>query len=333
MKKILLSYLVLTIACLFWNAADVQASVFIEPGSSVIVVETDGEVSDAVASKGRVIVDVAEEGLARLIFIAPVDIPSQPVEVTYLLDGEQQSSSYRVTPGASLFGSDQTYDASLKALFILFILAIVVESGLQLVFRWRPYIQTFNTSGANALVAFGFSWFFVSFFQLDIASRLVNAYLGVSGGFDNSTVGYALTAMIIAGGSAGVNRVFRAFGVRPLGPPASVVGPKDDTIAWISATITRENSVGPIAILYGAPGKEAVVGTIPGTGNRSRLASLFLRNPNRFPESGGYRIRVTDEPQVIRFSALDADGRAIEVPEWGPHAIGPRAIIDVARKV
>lgn len=332
MKKFLLNSIVLTLAYLFWSAGEVQASIIVEAGSSVIVVETDSEVSDAVASKGRVIVDVAEEGSTRLIFIAPADIPSQPVEVTYLLEGEQQSSSYRVTPGASLFGSDQTYDASLKALFVLFILAIVVESGLQLVFRWRPYIQTFNTSGANAVIAFGFSWFFVSFFELDIASRLVNAYLGVSGGFENSTVGYALTAMIIAGGSAGVNRVFRAFGVRPLGPPASIVGPKDDSIAWISATITRENSVGPIAVLYGALGKEAVVGTIPGSGNRGRLASFFLRNPNRFPESGGYQVKVTDEPQVIKFSALDADGRVLDVPEWGPHAIGSRAIIDVVRK-
>lgn len=309
------------------------AATIIEPGKSIVVVETDGDVTNVVTPKGSAIVNKAEDGLTRIIFVAPTDIPRELITLSYQLDGEPISKTFRVVDGASVFGSDETYDASLKALFILFILAIVVESGLQLVFRWRPYLRFFNTSGTNALIAFAFSWFFVVFFELDIASRLVNAYLGVSSGFDNSTVGYILTAMIIAGGSAGVHRVFRAFGIRPLGPPSDVAGPTDETTAWISVTISRDKAVGPITVLYGEPGQEAVVGTVNGTSDRSWLSNLFLRNLGRFPQSGGYRVNATTDQRVIKIIAHDENENQIDVSGWGPFSIGPRAIIDVVRKV
>ncbi|MGB3315236.1 MAG: hypothetical protein WBB85_12550 [Albidovulum sp.] len=324
---------VLAFVTFFWMLGSAFAATILEPSNSVVVVETVGEIANVTASKGTAVVNMDEDGVTRLIFIAPNDIPQELVELSYQLDGEDQNTTFRIIDGASVFGSNQTYDASLKALFILFVLAIVVESGLQLLFRWRPYLRTFNTSGTNALIAFAFSWFFVAFFELDIASRLVNAYLGISNGFDNSTVGYILTAMIIAGGSAGVNRVFRAFGIRPLGPPAEVAGPKDDTTAWISVTIARNEAVGPITVLYGEPGQEAVVGTVNGTSDRGWFSSLFLRNKGRFPESGGYSVNATTDQRAIRVFAQDKEGKPIPVLVWGPFAIGPRAIIDVVRKV
>jgi len=317
---------------LLFGTPDTYAQTLVEPETSTIVVTSTEEITQVTATKGTAFVNKDSDERNVLVFIAPSDIPKDSVKVTYKVGNEKEETvSYVVQSGASTFGSNEVYNASFKALFTLFILAVVIESGLQLIFRWRPYLRTFNTSGVNALIAFAFSWFFVGYFQLDIATRLVNAYLGAQSGYANSPVGYALTAMIIAGGSAGVNRVFRAFGIRPIGPPAEVIGPRHDDTAWISVSVKREMARGTISILYGKENQEAVIGTISGEYKDNPFRNMFLRNKGRFPQSGGYRVAVTDDAQVIKVLATDDRGQEIVVPIWGPHPIGPRAIIDVSR--
>ncbi len=331
--QISLRCLATALMLLFLSVTAGHAQTLVEPGSVVIVARSNSEITNVDTPKGEVVVSSAEDGTYRLIFVAPEDIPADPVEVTYEINGESETRLYTVLAGSAVFGSDQVYDAALKALFILFILAVVVESGLQLVFRWRPYLVVFNTAGANALIAFAFSWFFVGFFQLDIASRLVNAYLGNASGFANSTVGYVLTAMIIAGGSAGVNRLFRSFGIRPIAPPEEVSGPEDQTTAWISVSVERLKAKGDVTVLYGKPGEEAVIGTINGSSGQSWLKSMLFRDRGRFPQCGGYRVDTSDQPRTIKIVAQDAQDKQIRVADWGPFPIGPRAIIDVMRQV
>ncbi len=315
-----------------FGASAAHAQKLIEPETSTIVITSAEEITEVTSTKGTVLVNKDGDGRNVLVFIAPSDIPKEAVKVTYKVGNEEkETASYSVQSAASTFGSSMVYEASFKALFTLFILAVVIESGLQLIFRWRPYLSTFNTAGVNALIAFAFSWFFVGYFQLDIATRLVNAYLGAQSSYANTPIGYALTALIIAGGSAGVNRVFRAFGIRPIGPPAEIVGPRHDDTAWISVSIKRERAKGTISVLYGKENHEAVIGTISGKYSDNVLRNLFLRNKGRFPQSGGYRVAVTDEAQVIKVLAKDENNNDIPIPMWGPHPIGSRAIIDVER--
>jgi len=312
-----------------------RAATLVEPGKPVIVETTDKTITEQKARFGTLsLVQGKPTGSSSLIYLAPETGSGLSDTVTYKLDSVEQTVEIEVRSGAQTFGSDELYETSFKALFVLFILAVLVESGLQLIFRWRPYLRVFDTSAVNALIALAFSWFFVGWFKLDIATKLVNAYAAPDHVYANSTVGYLLTAMIIAGGSAGVNNIFKAFGIRPIGPPADIAGPKDDKIAWISVTLHRDKAVGSVDVLFGEPGKEAVIGTIPGSGSNHPLARLFFRNKGRFPQSGGYTVDASaDTPKSVKLNAKDAGGKDIAYKEWGPYPIGPRAIIDVERTV
>ena len=98
---------------------------------------------------------------------------------------------------------------------MLFILAVLVENGLALIFRWRPFLDYFDSRTVNALFASGFSLFFVYLFNLDVSTTLVNTYSGTN--HPVNWPGLVLTGLIIAGGSAGINRIFQALGFRPVG--------------------------------------------------------------------------------------------------------------------
>jgi hypothetical protein len=288
-------------------------------------------VTDQTANLGELHLLEKVDGENRsLIYLTPIGATSFNDTITYKVGGVEKTVEIEGRFGAQPFGSTELYTTSFKAIFVLFILAVVVESGLQLIFRWRPYLRLFDTAAVNALVALAFSWFFVGWFDLDIATKLVNAYSAPTNSYDNSLVGLMLTAMIIAGGSAGVNRVFRAFGFRPVGPPAEIAGPRDDTHAWISVALHRDKAVGVVHVLFGEAGKEAVIGTIPGSSSNHLVIRLFCRNKGRFPQSGGHTVDVGDN-RVLKLVAKDEAGNVISHDQWGPFNIGPRAIIDIER--
>jgi hypothetical protein len=73
---------------------------------------------------------------------------------------------------------------------------------------------TISTRAVYALVAFAFSLLFVWLFELDIVTSLINTYSGSK--HPVNWPGVLLTTLIIAGGSAGVNRIFQALGFRSL---------------------------------------------------------------------------------------------------------------------
>ena len=300
-----------------------------EPGKSETLVDwTIDSITEEKAIHGQVNVIKNADGVRQtLVYLSHPELSNFNDTVTYKLGGEERTLTVFVAGGAKTFGSEEVYEKAFQTLFILFMLAVVVESGLQLVFRWRPYLRSFNTAGVNALVAFTFSFILVRFFQLDITTQLVNAYTKPEQAFGNSFIGYVLTAMIIAGGSAGVNRVFRAFGFRPIGPPAEIAGPRDNTIAWISVALERDNAIGTVDVLFGDSGKPAVIGSISGNRPQSWLSRLFFRDFGRFPQSGGFTVAVKDD-QVIKLVGRNANGDPIEAT-WGPFHVGPRAIIDV----
>lgn len=305
------------------------AAQLVEPGTSVVIETTSEAIANPAAKLGKLVVIENADGDKRsLVYVAPGGISGFKDNITYTLGAEEKTLEIEGRAGARTFGSTELYEASFKAIFVLFILAVVVESGLQLIFRWRPYLRTFNTASVNTIVALAFSLFFVSLFDLDIVTKLVNAYTAPANTHANSPVGLFLTAMIIAGGSAGVNRLFRAFGFRPITPPAEIAGPRDETQAWVSVTLRRDKAVGAVDVLFGEAGKEAVIGTISGTSSKNPAKNLFFRDNGRFPRSGGYTVTVA-ENCALKLVGKDETGKVLPSRPWGPYDIGPRAIIDV----
>jgi hypothetical protein len=84
--------------------------------------------------------------------------------------------------------------------------------------------------------------------------------------------GSILTAMIIAGGSAGVNRIFQSFGFRPTSAQEAPPPPHlADDQAWVSVTLLRDHAVGSADVLI----KDAVAGTISGISSKRRFLRYF----------------------------------------------------------
>jgi hypothetical protein len=207
---------------------------------------------------------------------------------------------------------------------------VLVENGLALLFRWRPYLAYFDARATNALVAFAIAFSFVRFFELDIVTTLVHAYRPDVENTGMSWVGSALTAAIIAGGSTAVNRVFQQLGFRPTGSEPPPVPRPPRTEAWISVALVRKKAVGPVFVSIQAPGEApAFAGTIDGPGRRlsSWLRRTFTRNRSRYPQSGGHSVRL-DVPLEIAVSGVDSDGNPLR-QAWGPHAVAAGALLDL----
>jgi hypothetical protein len=261
-----------------------------------------------------------------LVYIAP---PSGREGDSATVGGTAKQAVVTIRQPAPTLTDPRFYEASFKAIFVLFILAILVESGLALLFRWRPYIDNFDRRTVNPIVAFVFSFLFVEAFNLDVTQSLVNVYSGTH--YPSGTAGSILTALIIAGGSAGVRRILEAFGFRaPLAAEEAAPTPPDQQ-AWIAVSVDREQSVGPIDVHIGKPGEVALAGTITGTAHRTGFLRYILRDRARFPTTGGYRVEPGE--YEVRVIGRDANGREIPEPAWGPAKIANRAIVDLNFKI
>jgi hypothetical protein len=139
-----------------------------------------------------------------------------------------------------------------------------------------------------------------------------------------------LTAMVIAGGSAGVNRLFQQLGFRPVGPGTPPPPSLDETQAWVAVSILRDKAVGSVDVQLNSE----VAGTISGSSPKGRFLRYFVRDKGRHPQTGGRTVKAGETYEIV-VVGYDAAGNAVtpQPPKWGPHKIAPRAIVDVEFKV
>lgn len=161
----------------------------------------------------------------------------------------------------------------------------------------------------NALVAFLFSYLLVYLFNLNIANELIGIYTGSSKSptFLEDLPGALLTAMIIAGGSAAVNRIFQSFGFRPTSAQEQPKKPEpNQREAWIAVTLrVRRRRIGSFVISY-------------------EIKAAFRKLPDTLVPGADYEIAV---------QGYDGEGNKLGLAKCGPFAIVPRAIIDIELKV
>jgi hypothetical protein len=330
-----LAWLLLT----FGGPVLAQEKVEVAPGGIVVLRQVQGSVTDATSDRGGILA-IAETRTApkqsTLIYLPPANARDVDDTVQYKLDGAPQTPiQVSVRPRSPTLDSPRLYDASFKAIFVLLVLAVLVESGLALLFRWRPFLDYFDSRSMNALVAFIFALILVRVFNLDITSQLISVYNETGKGIDLKDwmgwPGSLLTAMIIAGGSAGVNRIFQAFGFRPTSAEQQPPKPPElrQDQAWIAVNLVRDKAVGSADVLI----KGAVAGTISGASPRGRFLRYLVRDKGRFPQTGGYTVSPGAD-YLIEVQGYDADGKPIkEKATWGPFTIAPRAIVDIELKV
>ncbi|QDL94587.1 hypothetical protein FDP22_22190 (plasmid) [Paroceanicella profunda] len=217
-----------------------------------------------------------------------------------------------------------------QALVLLFVLALLLESALTLLFDWRVFLAYFDRKGWKTPIAFAVAWLMVWKFDLDVVASLIAIYRkadAVSG-----PVSGALTALILAGGSAGVNRLMRGLGFRSSHRAEEVAPSPPGTRAWVSVRVTRSHSTGPVAVTVsevpdGTPEPAAIAGTV---GTRPPgLRQLMFRDPNRFPGSGGYAV---EAGPVYRIGVLGQDAQGTPLPDplaGRSFRFAPGAIVDI----
>lgn len=104
-------------------------------------------------------------------------------------------------------------EASGNALLKLFVLAVILESALALLFNWRPIVARYDGRGIKAPVSFAAALALVFIFKPDAIAALMSGY-GSDVGQGGLFFARVIEAMVIAGGSAGVNRLLLALGFR-----------------------------------------------------------------------------------------------------------------------
>lgn len=252
-------------------------------------------------------------------------------KLTCTVGTEKKEVAIDVKPNRSATSgfSQEAYPEAFKALFLLFVIAIVLESALAILFNWRPFVETFNSRAVKPLVSMAFASALVYLFKIDLVTSLAKLISPNVPALDDT--GRILTAMVIAGGSAAVNNLMVGLGFRQQ-RTAETVAPKPprDT-GWISVAIVRTAKIkGPVTVAIGEENATShqvpVVASLEGSTRPGWR--YFLRDRGRFPGSGGYAV-AKGTNLTVKVSAAKADGSGKLDKTWGPNVIADGAIIDL----
>lgn len=244
------------------------------------------------------------------------------------LAAEPPPAAAWVTLGDGVF-----YQASLRMLVILFVLAILIESALAVIFNWRLFQVLFYGRGVRTLVSIVISALAVWSFKIDVVHTMLSLYGFATPGTEGGTLSRLLTALILAGGSAGVYRVLVALGYREA-RTADDIQPKPKTgKAWISVRTERRLAVGPIYVRVSDAGPTSptspstLAGVIAPQGFWPTVRSVFFLDRNRFPPAGGYEVEAGKEYR-LEVIAKTAAGETINADINGRYSFADGAMID-----
>lgn len=232
------------------------------------------------------------------------------------------------------------FESSLAALTMLLVIAVLMESAFATIFNWRAFLAYVSVKGVKTPIMIAFAWWVVATLGVDVVASLIAAYKTPAAGPPvpvESISGHLtkfLTAMILAGGSAGIHNLMTTLGFRSKereagGPPA----PKPDA-AWLAIHLTRDKIVGDARVSINDQGP--ITGTtanppapIAGilTGRRPRLRDIFFRNRNRFPANEGHTLKPGNIYEVT-VSGVDKSGQPLST-EAERIVLANRAIVDL----
>jgi hypothetical protein len=310
------------------HSAFSEDQITVQSGSTAVIATSDKPLKNTSGQvKGSLIVgeSAGSPKPYSLLYVAP-KTSSGFVETVRYSNGTDHAVQVSVTSASE----SAIYSQSFKALFALFVLATILESGLAVIFNWRPFVQLFDARGMKTIVSVAFALFFVTLFDFDILTRLVDLYSDAKQ--TSSVPGRFITALVLAGGSAGVNNLLVALGFRSVKTAEQTTPKPAATEAWVAIRLIRDKAVGPVFVLIGTQGvTPAVAGTISGSSRDSSILRYFVRDYGRFPASGGHSVAPL-QSYLIRLEGTDKSGTRLTTT-WGPYALAPGAIVDIALRV
>jgi len=302
-------------------------------GVPVDIVRVEGKkvTSDGTLAYGTV--EVVTSGTANILRYTPRPGTANSVEkVNCQIEGEPKKVVEVTIKPVPMPGAETVYGGVAKTLVLLFALAVLLESALAGVFRWRPFAETLNPRAVRPLVAFLAAWWFVYSFDIDMVTALVNASTADPPRPVN-TAGQILTALVLAGGSAGVNAMLVALGFRQVTTPETQPKPRANK-AWISVRARRgpattgsiDALIGPMATLSNGEKEPPYAGTINGRSGTGFLA-FFARDRGRYPGYGGHEVDPNQEIYVVLQG--NPNTKPPQLATWGPHKLAEGAIVDL----
>lgn len=230
------------------------------------------------------------------------------ISMPILLSGILASSA------AEAAGAPTVVTAELmKQLVGLFVVATLMESALSSIFNWRLYKEFFNGRAMKTLVMIAFGYAVVTIFSYDIFYNIINAAAGVG---ESGPLSRALSALVLAGGSAAVYQLFRSLGLRPpVEPEEDKPQPSADK-AWVSVRIIRKHALGDVVVhidtvanptdeIKNRPAIAGVIGEKKAL--RERLRRVFFADTARLPMYGGHKIDAGDKVYRIAVSGTRWD--------------------------
>lgn len=326
----------------------------VRPGSAIILDSAACVRPLVPGANGAVETAKVSDAKTFAIYTAP---PSQSADVLVLIetgskDKTDKSGCESAVQRQFTISTDRTPqipDSAIgKAFNILaaaFVLALLLESAFALLFNWRLFLEFFAGKAWRTPIMFVGALATVSAFNLDLMASLLDAYSPRADGLPSkgSWLTAALTSMILAGGSVGVNRILVALGFRSQ-IRSDVAEPKiEEDEAWISIQVLgKSRDINVRVDVEVAEASEATKGAIPTTvgmlrprGALERLGNILFPSRSRWPRSGGrkvstnnfYRITVTD----LRSDGKVYDALGKVIPNVGAAPLlrfGSRAMID-----
>lgn len=208
------------------------------------------------------------------------------------------------------------------------IIVVILESALSALFNWRVYREVVNHRAWKTPVMLLFGLAICWTFQYDIFAQALVAAGATAAVATGNWLTLLVSAMILAGGSSGINTLLKNLGLRNALPDGAEPPKLDMAEAWVSVLV---NGAKPgiryqVAIrdVDGATGPQ-LAGTIEVSRVRDRFVAAFRSESHRFPNYGGwsvvagkgYRIEVIDTTVKDAVPKLVFEG-----------SFAPRAIID-----
>lgn len=334
----------------------------VTPGDSVVLLSATCIRVISPASEPTLKLTPVEAGHSQyLIFEAPpafdstiaitLEVGSKPLVGAACLEGE--TKTFEVVPKRENNLDPESTAKVGRILFFAFALAVLLESAFSLIFNWRLFLEFASGKAWKTPVMFIGALAVVRNFHADIFASLVALYAPYSVASDTG-LGWMtsiLSALILGGGSTGVNQLLIALGFRTRGRPETDMPAIHENEAWLSVRVSDYRD----ALSYQVNVTELPVdpdsktpATLAILRKRSfgdRLAGIFLTNPLRTPPVGGRKVSTLAEysvtvmvvgrtPQSILY---DADGRMLS-PMAGSQAaplpatryrFSSRAIVDM----
>lgn len=343
--------LVLALTGGFLSSAQAQSErekkVVVKPGTSALI-DTVGCATNLQGSGVVKPQRVVEAATRTLILYSSAPDQRDEVKFTYDIglnataDGKGCEAplvnrQYTLTFYAAPEVSAKAMEASFQVLATAFVLALLLESAFALVFNWRVFNILFVGKAVRTPIMFAGAYLVVWKFDFDLMASLINAYRPLPTAAAGNWFTEVVTAMILAGGSAAVNRILVGLNLRSMGKDENPPPVLDETQAWVAVRVEPKKRGDKVRVdLTELVSPAATTPTTIGVAGSQKptLRSLFFGDNYRVPRAGGIKVS-TGKVYVVTVCdlstgfAYDVTGKRLTAPAVGtPFKFGPRAIVD-----